>query len=1611
MAQYITLGFNILLLVLVLFGFLWGLIRGLKKTAGRGIFLLILSICLIFLSVPITNLILKIGVNLDLTINDFQLIGNYNISEMITKVMEYYIGSDFIAKYPDFSQVLVSFSIIFINAIVYLVLFWLLKYLLLPLNVLLTKLIFPTRRRKTEAMGFAANTEGEEPVQINETESTPTETEVKVQATQIEKMPTKKKKKEKVKVKKRRLLGGLVGVAVGLIVTFNTMVPLYGILEILETTREIKLNNIAEEPIDVNDMTEGYLTEISDAYKASIMNTLSQYTGLKALGVTSFDKVTTVSIDERNVTLRKDIDAIVETILQADNLLGKYNTYSSEEGLKSITQEQLTDLLAETRTLLDKCQNIQIVDCISDYVLPIACSYVIKSNPKLTKSNLVNDMIKDTLVTIINTSGINVIDELYKLLDIADYVSDKGLLLKILHGETDKPISITHTLSNDFTTNLLEKVYNLQTVDTTLTHIFNIGLTYFDEMTDFGYSEQEITKNDLKSKLSTLVNDAFLVAKTMSDDSSTLVTLDSIRPLGKFLDTVKTSGLINEETYTNVISYATTKLKQITGSIVPEKYVDIFNNQILNNINLVEDWQLEMNTIASSIDQLRAKEGGIIGSVSEDSDLRVGSEIKIELDEPTINNLGIALDTLEKTVIFGTKLTQQVYENGTHYNGTTITKLLSLICDEAKGMITDDSEDSSLQGFTEVIDSIRTNIISCNHTYNSENPHFYENEFKSISPLVVELNNILSAGETELTENLGVNLDRAKSGILFGNKTTLILIREAMGLVSDQVLGTGFEYNADESTQDTNDKIYQLFNDIQAELDTVIVANKCKSEVDFWQTEMKSYMALKDIADDASSIDTIDSMLPLAEKLDIAYSPECDTIPKESLNAVIAHTIRQAKTSVTADTSDLDKAINDAIESIAGNIEAEDFNNPAKDYNDYWQIELNHISELNNIEYTKVEDNPETPDIDESTTYGDIGMTLDKVTLGYTTDGNNTTLGYDELNENSTRPSYLITHNTVRNILEAGVGEMSTTISDSFDAGTIRNAINVALADIKSNIGDTTNIPLISFTNELTYLDRLSSIEVNSNIFDSNQSASLQRVGSTLDGIAYKTVDNITSTPNTRTYDSDNSLVITRDILSTLVRDLLPIAKSTDGNTATDATVDSIANKITDIKSSDKVISWEREFGFVSSVMSLKDAEINDSSYNALGETIDAIAFRKNASAYSDIIYTADFAINLSATGDLNKANSLLIDRTTLNTHIASIIESSTVTGGANATVINNTLNSIANSISSHNEDIFSWKYELSKINTLKNLNDSAIISSDLDLPSETTVGSNGEIVYSDGVVIGRDGKITKPENYTGTFVTPTLIQLALNLDKLSFNLNSESTDYNDIIFDNHIPTNYDETKMDTFNSVIITRTIMKNLVAGIIGDSKDIEETDVDLREIIGNIVDATTSKVNEGENLDTSNYYSTFAESFTALLRTKKRITTADNDFDNVNLQSLTEDSAKSADKLLSDLQNELICGIVTTRKVTKLILSNINASMSDLYFQAGLSFENTTTGKYIAGLITHFGDSSKLGERVDYSNESAGYNMTTDGQELDEDTYSNLSTSNPITTIKTKYISSLI
>ena len=83
-------------------------------------------------------------------------------------------------------------------------------------------------------------------------------------------------------------------------------------------------------------------------------------------------------VDDTEFTLRDDVNSLVETAVETDNLIGLYKT-ATADGIENITQENLTALIDSTKALITKCENTGFVNALSKYILPLAYDIMIEN--------------------------------------------------------------------------------------------------------------------------------------------------------------------------------------------------------------------------------------------------------------------------------------------------------------------------------------------------------------------------------------------------------------------------------------------------------------------------------------------------------------------------------------------------------------------------------------------------------------------------------------------------------------------------------------------------------------------------------------------------------------------------------------------------------------------------------------------------------------------------------------------------------------------------------------------------------------------------------------------------------------------------------------------------------------------------------------------------------------------------------------------------------------------------------------------------------------------------------------------------------------------------------
>jgi len=984
MADTITLGFNIFCGVLLFFGIFWGLIRGLKKTTSRLLFILLTSVILLFITVPIVKALLNISIPTNLTIEDLEISGNMSLIEVIEHVIKYYLGETFANNNPEFTNLIVALPIVLINSFIYVILFWLLKLILLPINAILTILIFPKKKKKTEQLGFSSFNDGPEypnsdksidplmeiyrnsentpssevgvfikkdneigqdaptghaskPIIINPTDGANEQDSKVINKQKKEEKKALKKEKKSSRPKKYRLWGAVVGVFVGVLTIFNTMIPVYGIMDILSEHNNVEIKHISDESMSLKSLTNGLSSDIIKGYELSIIGRLSGVLGLEKLGLNGFDTLTTATVDNTKIGLRKDVKSIVSTVTQVDELIGLYKT-ATVDGLENLSQEDLTALLTNANNVITSLEQTEFINVTSRYILPIAYEILAQNDIKIVENQHVNTLILNTIQNLAVNTNIDIFEELKSVLNLATYLDEQKLLIKLVTNNYDGIIPVINNLDEDFNTKLSEKIFAIKTIDTTLPNVLNIGLNLVDDMINFGYVKNTATEEEIKNSFTTLINNLVDTARTLSEDTSLYLTDNSLIPLGKTLDTIRNSKLFNLDTYNNLLDYTLTQVKTMTNSLVPENFIDIFNNQILRNISDVTSWESEMTVISDTLKILRDKDYGILGEVVEGDTLRSGYNLNITFCDETFINLGKALDEIEKSTLLGSKgnttIDSQDYEN------TTLINLVGCILDELKNQLSSDSQ--TMNDILELTDTMKKNLIVSEHLY-SENSTFWQDELTAISPLIMYVSNIMNGEELEIDQSLGQTLDTcAHESIMFGGNTTLKLMEKIMNTVEDSILGEDFTPSQEENL---NNNIYNLLQDIKTTLNSEDTYLILKNDDTFWEKEIDYFITLKDIADQADTITSVSQAQTIASDLDYLYNS--NIIPATSLNNTISVILKQLKSS---ETTGVNGQINNLIEDIANDISSTDFFNE-KDITNFWQIELEYISQLNDIKF------------------------------------------------------------------------------------------------------------------------------------------------------------------------------------------------------------------------------------------------------------------------------------------------------------------------------------------------------------------------------------------------------------------------------------------------------------------------------------------------------------------------------------------------------------------------------------------------------------------------------------------------------------------------------------
>ncbi len=297
----VLIALNAIFALCILFGFLWGLKRGVKRSALR---IGIIAGCLIlafFVAMPVTSSLLNMDISSIVTYTDsngevqktFNDIISSAITDISPDVKEAYDNSESLRALVD------ALPQMILQCLIFVLLFWIFKCLTWPIFAIIAKCAWGRKKKEQTAQETAAQPKTVESGRVVENGNT-------------RPVPPKKEKKH-------RLGGAMVGLAQGFVIALFTLVPIAGVSSIVKDV-EAQASTVeaaSETSSDSEDMKplvemlrESLGDDIVDsltAYEDSVLGVMCGWTGVDDL---MFDIGTSAKVGDKSTNLRKEINAI-----------------------------------------------------------------------------------------------------------------------------------------------------------------------------------------------------------------------------------------------------------------------------------------------------------------------------------------------------------------------------------------------------------------------------------------------------------------------------------------------------------------------------------------------------------------------------------------------------------------------------------------------------------------------------------------------------------------------------------------------------------------------------------------------------------------------------------------------------------------------------------------------------------------------------------------------------------------------------------------------------------------------------------------------------------------------------------------------------------------------------------------------------------------------------------------------------------------------------------------------------------------------------------------------------------------------------------------------------
>lgn len=916
MISYIPWIVGGVFLLFVLAGMIWGLIRGLKKSAFRAGWVIVTAVIVFFLAPVITVALMKMDISfLNINIDGVALTSLNELAAHYLKQIPDF--GEMLTENPETLEIMIKLVSLLLNAFIYVILFWLAKIILWPIWAILSAVLI------------------------------------------------KKKNKDGEKKKKHAWWGLLVGTVLGLFVGGTTLMPVMGVVnlatEIENSTQKTYTTTESDEfgnPVEIK-KTGGALSqyagdevvEILNAYNNSFVAKAFKYTGIEFLSNATFTALSTTKVDGETVVLKDELKSVLLTIDTAQNL--------QKMGFKDLTQAKVTELIKIARRLVNQMFDIKILSVVGDNLLPVVINEIIE-NPEFiiqipsTGTPSLDEGIKEGILELKDVRFKELRDEFLLILNIADMLNEKDIICKVVNKEIETPEQVLNLLDSYTVEKVTDEMLKMKTSSGLLPVVVNTAFEYAAETLDvdnFEIDKEGATTEEVKTFFKTLTNTVFALANSMDFDSKFYVTETSLPLAGKLLNAVKNYGGLTNQNYVNLVNALETKVQtQLSSAMegLPADFADIKDEVIsaISRLSDVNNLETELTTINAAYSEIFE----VIDAMSQ------------EEPELLLPQIGKILDCFKQTELLGESITP-IMESGIDYLKTSIPQDfedLNPVFDKVKNNVPDvnnwQTELTLVESFVDVIQEIfaasdlKTALLSENSTLMSnlgaslntlKQSVLFGKEIKQIVTSVLDqIKNLEIENADMLTESFNVVKQNIEKATEINWKTEFetlkVLINNLMELADEssqtsiEQIGETFDNIVNSNSVLINRKVInailkttinQFAGSVEPESDLENIINKIKQSIDANQTlsYKQELTALNSLFNEITNIDTSTMNFEQFGRLLDSYDATNGTMKSVVVSAIRPDIVLMVINKL--DTSSFDPEMIEIVNEIKNNVQ------------------------------------------------------------------------------------------------------------------------------------------------------------------------------------------------------------------------------------------------------------------------------------------------------------------------------------------------------------------------------------------------------------------------------------------------------------------------------------------------------------------------------------------------------------------------------------------------------------------------------------------------------------------------------------------------------------------